>query len=271
MLKLAGATPVIVQTEERDGFRLRPDALEGAITPRTRGLILNSPSNPTGAAYEAADLRALGAVIERRGLIAISDDVYERLTYEGFVQRHLLAECPALRPQTIVISSVSKTYAMTGWRLGYTAAPAHVVKAMNTLQGQSTTNPASITQAAAIAALTGPQECVARMVEEFGRRRRFVLERLAAIAGVTCAAPRGAFYVFPNVGVYLGRRLGGTALDSASDLARYLLTEAGVAVVAGEDFGAPRNVRISYATSMEMLREGMDRLARGLRAAAAAA
>jgi aspartate aminotransferase len=271
MLKLAGATPVVVQTAERDGFRLRPDALEAAITARTRGVIINSPSNPTGAAYEAGDLAELGAVIERRGLIVISDDVYERMTYEGFTQRHILAECPGLRPHAIVISSLSKTYAMTGWRLGYTAAPAHVIKAMNTLQGQSTTNPTSITQAAAIAALTGPQDCVARMVEEFAKRRRFVLQRLGEIEGVTCAAPRGAFYVFPSMDAYIGRSLGGTTLDGASALARYLLMEAGVAVVAGEDFGAPRNVRISYATSMENLREGMDRLARGLRAVAAAA
>lgn len=270
MLKLAGATPVILQTEEREGFRLSPAALEAAITSRTRGVIINSPSNPTGAAYGAAELRALGEVIARRGLIAISDDVYERLVYEGFTQRHLLAECPELRSRTIVISSVSKTYAMTGWRLGYTAAPAHVVKAMATLQGQSTTNPTSITQAAAIAALAGDQSCVGTMLTEFTRRRAYVLSRLDAIAGVTCVTPRGAFYVFPTMAAFLGRTVGGLTLDSAGDLARYLLTECGVAVVGGEDFGAPENIRITYATSLENLEEGMNRLERGLATIAAA-
>jgi aspartate aminotransferase len=201
--------------------------------------------------------------------MAISDDVYERLVYEGFTQRHLLAECPELRASTLVISSVSKTYAMTGWRLGYTAGPAHVIKAMATLQGQSTTNPSSITQAAAVAALAGPQDCVARMLAEFARRRVYVLERVRAIAGVTCATPRGAFYVFPTVAAFLGGTIGDTRLTSAGGLAGYLLAEAGVAVVAGEDFGAPQNVRISYATSMAMLEEGMNRFERGLTTIAA--
>jgi aspartate aminotransferase len=271
MLILAGATPVIVPTEERDGFRTTPAALDAAITPRTRAVIVNSPSNPTGAAYDAEALRAIGELILRRGLLAISDDVYERLTYGGFVQRHILALVPELRPHALVISSVSKTYAMTGWRLGYTAAPKPVVAAMAKLQGQSTSNPCSITQAAAIAALTGPQECVGVMVAEFAKRRAYVLERLAAIPGVTCAPPQGAFYVFPNVGAFLGRRVGKYMLASASDLASYLIAESGLAVVAGEDFGAPTNIRISYATSMANLREGMDRLDRALRAVAAAA
>jgi aspartate aminotransferase len=271
MLVLAGARPVIVQTEERDGFRLTPAALEAAIGPRTRAVIINSPSNPTGSAYDEAELRALGAVIARRGLMAISDDVYERLTYDGFVQHHLLALCPELRSQTLVINSVSKSYAMTGWRLGYAAGPKHVVAAMATLQGQSTSNPCSITQAAASAALTGPQECVTRMVEEFARRRAYVLERLSAIPGVTCAKPRGAFYVFPGMAAFFGRRHGSTVLESASDLASYLIKEFNLAVVAGEDFGAPANIRISYATSMANLEKGMDRLERALGSLAAAA
>jgi aspartate aminotransferase len=271
MLALAGAEAVIVATAERDGFRMTPEALERAIGPRTRGVIINSPSNPTGAAYDAEELAGLAAVIERRGVLVISDDVYERLTYDGFAQPHILGVCPALRERTLVISSVSKTYAMTGWRLGYTAGPAHVVKAMATLQGQSTTNPSSITQAAAIAALDGPQECVAKMVEQFARRRRYVLDRLAAIPGVTCMPPRGAFYVFPTIGEFLGRRIAGRTLATAADLASYLLTDAGLAVVAGEDFGGPRNIRISYATSMANLEKGLDRLERGLKAVAAAA
>ena len=271
MLALADAKAVIVPTSEADGFRLSPSALEAAIGPRTRAVIINSPSNPTGSAYEAEELRALGEVCLRRGLMVISDDVYERLTYDGFVQRHMLSLCPDLRSHTLVISSCSKTYAMTGWRLGYTAGPKHVVAAMATLQGQSTSNPSSITQAAAAEALAGPQGCVDEMVVEFARRRTFVLERLRAIPGVTVSAPRGAFYVFPSIGAFLGRRIGGRDLTSASDLASYLLAESGLAVVAGEDFGAPRNIRISYATSMALLEKGLDRFERGLNAVAAAA
>jgi aspartate aminotransferase len=262
MLVLAGAKPVIVPTEERAGFALTPAQLEAAIGPRTRGIIINSPSNPAGAAYDANELGALAEVIARRGLLVISDDVYERLTYGGFVQPHILRLRPELRPQTIVISSLSKTYAMTGWRLGYTAAPKHVIGAMATLQGQQTSNPCSITQAAAIAALTGPQECVGRMLEEFSRRRAYVLERLAAIPDVTCVQPRGAFYVFPNFRGYLGGKVGSYELKSASDLASYLITEYNLAVVAGEDFGAPTHIRISYATSIGELEKGMDRLTR---------
>ncbi len=269
MLVLAGATPVIVPTDERAGFVLTPAALEAAITPRTRGVILNSPSNPAGAAYDEGELLALADVIARRGLLVISDDVYEKLTYEGFVQRHILALRPELRPQALVISSLSKSYAMTGWRLGYTAGPKHVIGAMATLQGQQTSNPCSITQAAAIAALTGPQDCIGGMLKEFARRRAYVLERLAAIPDVTCVRPRGAFYVFPNLRAYLGRTIGGYDLRSASDLASYLIAEYNLAVVAGEDFGAPTHVRISYATSMEQLEKGMDRLATALRKIAA--
>jgi aspartate aminotransferase len=271
MLALADATAIIVPTTEEDGFRLSPAALEAAIGPRTRALVLNSPSNPTGSAYEAEELRALAEVCRRRGLLVISDDVYERLTYDGFVQRHILSVCPELRSHTLVISSCSKTYAMTGWRLGYTAGPKHVIAAMATLQGQSTSNPSSIAQAAAAEALAGPQSCVDEMVAEFARRRTFVLARLRAIPGVTVVAPRGAFYVLPNVGALLGRRIGERDLGSASQLASYLLAEFGLAVVAGEDFGAPRNIRISYATSMALLEQGLDRLELGLKAVAAAA
>ena len=271
MLALSDAQAVIVPTTEQEGFRMSPTALEAAIGPRTRAVILNSPSNPTGSAYDADELRALGDVCLRRGLLVISDDVYERLTYDGFVQRHILSLCPELRSHTLVISSCSKTYAMTGWRLGYTAGPMHVIAAMATLQGQSTGNPSSITQAAAVEALAGPQGCVEEMLVEFARRRAFVLERLRAISGVTVVAPRGAFYVLPGIGAFLGRRIGGRDIESASDLANYLLAESGVAVVAGEDFGAPQSIRISYATSMALLEKGLDRLERGLKIVAAAA
>lgn len=267
MLALADAKAVVVATNEHDGFRLTPTALEAAIGPRTRGLVLNSPANPTGSAYDATELRALGEVCVRRGLTVISDDVYERLTYDGFVQRHLVALCPELRSRTVIVSSCSKTYAMTGWRLGYAAGPCQVIAAMATLQGQSTGNPCSIAQAAAVAALTGPQVCVEDMLAEFAHRRIFVLERLRAIRGVTVVAPRGAFYVLPNLTPFFG----GRRLAGARDLATYLLGEYGVAVVSGDDFGAPGCIRISYATSMPLLEAGLDRIERGLAAITAVA
>jgi aspartate aminotransferase len=271
MLALADATPVIVPTSEAEGFRLSPAALEAAIGPRTRGLILNTPSNPTGSAYDADELRALAAVCIRHDLTVVSDDVYERLTYDGFVQHHVLAVCPALRSRTVLVSSCSKTYAMTGWRLGYAAGPSHVIAAMVTLQGQSTSNPSSLAQAAAVEALAGPQDCVDDMRAEFAKRRTFVLARLRAIPGVTVVAPRGAFYVLPNVAALLGRRVGERELASAVDLARHVLAETGVAVVAGDDFGAPHHLRISYATSMPLLERGFDRLEVALRAIGKAA
>jgi aspartate aminotransferase len=268
MLALAGARAVVVPTSERDGFRLTPAALAAAIGPRTRGLILNTPANPTGSAYDADELRALGEVCRRHELTVVSDDVYERLTYEGFVQSHVLTVCPELRDRTIVVSSCSKTYAMTGWRLGYAAGPVHVIAAMAMLQGQSTGNPSSIAQAAAVEALTGPQACVERMLAELARRRLYVLERLRAIGGVTVVPPRGAFYALPNVGSRLGRRVGDRVLATSTDLARHLLVEHGVAVVAGDDFGAPGHIRLSYATSMKSLERGLDRLTTALLAVA---
>ncbi len=265
MLLLAGAQPCVVRTREEDGFRLTPDALEQAITPRTRAIILNSPSNPTGVAYGASELGPLVDVIQHHGLIAICDDVYEMMVYGGFRLSHVLHLRPELRERTLVINSVSKTYAMTGWRLGYTAGPAPVIKAMSTLQGQMTSNPSSVTQAAAVQALVGPQDTVGLMVREFERRGEFVLQRLQAIPGIRCPKPQGAFYAFPNVAHYLSR--GGHAAGpvTGDDLAAYLIDAAHVAVVGGSDFGYPEHIRISYANSLENLQRGLDRIEDALR------
>jgi aspartate aminotransferase len=265
MLVLAGAAPRIVRTTEENGFRLTPEALEAAINAHTRAVILNSPSNPTGAAYAEAELAPLVDVIARHNLIVISDDVYEMMVYGGFRRTHVLHLRPELRERTLVVNSVSKTYAMTGWRIGYTAGPAHVIKAMCTLQGQMTSNPSSIAQAAAVEALAGPQDTVAQMVREFERRGEFVVERLRAIPNIRCTKPQGAFYVFPNVSAYLNREAAGTALKTGDDLAAYLIESAHVAVVGGSDFGSPENIRISYATSMENLERGLDRIDAALR------
>ncbi len=265
MLLLAGAEPRIVQTSEESGFKLTADALEAAITPRTKAVIINSPSNPTGTAYDARELAPLADVIARRDLIAISDDVYEMMVYGGLGRTHILQLRPDLRPRTLVVNSVSKTYAMTGWRIGYTAGPADVIRAMSMLQGQMTSNPSSVAQAAAVQALSGPQETVALMIKEFERRSAFVFDRLSAIPKIRCPKPQGAFYAFPNVSAYLNRRAGGTLLKTGDDLAAYLIDTAHVAVVGGSDFGAPDHIRISYATSMQNLERGLDRIETALR------
>lgn len=263
MLVLAGAQPHIVRTREENGFKLSPEELEQAITPQTKAIILNSPSNPTGVAYDERELAPLLDVIVRHNLIVISDDVYEMMVYGGFRLGHALHLRPELRDRTLVVNSVSKTYAMTGWRIGYTAGPAHVIKAMATLQGQMTSNPSSVAQAAAAQALSGPQQTVGLMVREFERRAEFVVKRLGAIKGVRCPKPQGAFYVFPNVAAYLNR--GGNGFKTGDDLAAYLIEEAHVAVVGGSDFGYPEHIRISYANSMENLERGLDRADAALR------
>lgn len=262
MLALAGATARIVPTRAEQAFKLTAPDLEAAIGPRTRAIVLNAPSNPAGVAYDPQELSALAAVIARHELLLISDDVYELMVYGGFERTHILRLRPELRERTLVVNSVSKTYAMTGWRVGYTAGPRHVIGAMSTLQGQMTSNPCSIAQAAAVAALAGPQEQVPPMMREFERRRDFVVERLNAIPGVVCPKPQGAFYVFPNIGAFL-RREGSPR--NGDELAAYLLETANVALVGGTDFGYPDHVRISYASSLQKLEEALDRVDGALR------
>jgi aspartate aminotransferase len=262
MLALAGAVPRVVETTAASGFRMSPAQFEAAIGPRTVGLIVNSPSNPTGTVYGADELRALGEIAARRGLIVVTDDIYEKLTAR--LVPHLGTLVPALRPSLVVINSVSKTYAMTGWRIGYTAAPVELVRAMTVLQSQSTTNPTSIAQAAAAAALRGPQEGVDAMAREFAARLALVAKRLQVIPGVHANVPEGAFYIFPDVSAFFGRQGPDGRIDGAGALATYLLRHAGVAVVPGEGFGAPNHIRISYAASQALLEEGLARMARAL-------
>jgi len=258
MLVLAGAEPIIVRTSEERDFKLTPAELDAAITPRTRALILNSPSNPTGAAYHTDELAGLLEVVVARNLSLICDDVYEMMIYGAPRPSHPLLLHPALRDRTLIVNSVSKTYAMTGWRIGYSAGPAPIIKAMTTLQGQMTSNPSSIAQAAAAQALAGPQEAVSTMIAEFARRGRYVVDRLRTMPRVRCNEPQGAFYVFPNVSAYLEPHRPG--LKTGDDLAAYLLESSQVAVVGGTDFGAPEHIRISYATSMDNLRDGLNRI-----------
>jgi aspartate aminotransferase len=264
MVLIAGGTPIAVPCHERDGFRLDARALEAAITPRTRWLMLNAPSNPTGATYSAQQLRPLLDVLVRHSHVwLMSDDIYEHLRYDGgpFVTAAQLE--PALASRTLTVNGVSKAYAMTGWRLGYGGGPSDLIAAMRVVQSQSTSNPSSISQAAAIAALSGPQDHLAAWRERFERRRDAVVARLNAIEGVRCPTPGGAFYVFASCAGLLGRRTpAGEAIADDAAFCRYLLDTVDVAIVPGSCFGLAPYFRISYAASDADLEEACARIAR---------
>lgn len=265
MVILTGGTPKLLPTSEQTGFKITAAQLQSAIGPQSRALLLNSPSNPTGAAYTEAELQQIADVVEKSKLFVISDDVYEKFLYDSPRCPHILTLKPHLRDRVLITNSVSKTYAMTGWRLGYAAGPKELISAIETLQSQSTSNPTSITQAAAVVALTGTQEPVGVMAKEFAKRRNYVVERLRAMPGITCTLPEGAFYVFPRVSSYFGAKWQDKKIASAMDLSLYLLQEAKVALVAGEGFGSPDHVRISYATSMKNLEQGLNQIETGLK------
>ncbi len=259
-IKLAGGTPVIVQTRAPNGFKLTPEELESTITPRTKIILINSPSNPTGAVYTREELAALGEILVRHKIAVISDEIYEKLIYDGLEHVSIASLSPELKDLTVVINGVSKSYAMTGWRIGYAAAPLPVAKAMADLQSHSTSNPTSIAQAASVAALTGTQEPLNLMAAEFNRRRDYMLERVNSIPGLSCGRPGGAFYLFPDMSHYTGRFFNDKKINGASDLAAVLLEEANVALVPGIAFGDDRCFRLSYAASMERIKEGLDRI-----------
>ncbi len=257
MVLLAGAEPVIIPAGLEQGFKITPAQLEAAITPATRLFVINSPSNPTGAAYSRGELAALGEVLLRHPQVLVAtDDMYEHILWTGAPFVNILNACPELYDRTIVLNGVSKAYSMTGWRIGYAGGPAKLIGAMKKIQSQSTSNPASISQAAAQAALEGDQSCVGVMVKAFKERHDFVVETLNAIPGVRCRPSDGTFYAFPNVeGVIEG-------LDGVEDdleLAERLITDAGVAMVPGTAFGAPGCIRLSFATSMEKLDAALGR------------
>ena len=259
-VRLAGGIPVFVPTRAEDGFRLDPAAVAERIGPRTRVILLNSPSNPTGAVYPRSDLAAIGELALRHDLYLISDEIYEHLVYDGAEHVSVAALDPQLRERTVVVNGMSKAYAMTGWRVGYAAAAAPVAKAMTDLQSQSTSNVTSIAQWAAVAALAGTQEPLRRMQEAFARRRELILAELAELPRVRVSRPGGAFYAFPDLGGHLGRRFEGREVADVDTLAEVLLTAVGVAAVPGSGFGAPDHLRFSYALGEEAIREGMRRV-----------
>ncbi len=268
IVQYCGGTPVFVAAGAAQGYRISPQALDAAITPATRWVILNSPSNPTGAAYTADELRALGEVIQRHPHVwVMTDDMYEHVVYGDFRFATIAEVCPDLFERTLTVNGCSKAYAMTGWRIGYAGGPKWLVKAIAKLQSQSTSNPCSIAQAAATAALNGPQDFLAERNAAFQRRRDLVVERLNAIPGIACPTPEGAFYVYPDCSGVMGKATpGGLTIANDEMLAGYLLDEARVAVVHGRAFGLEPAFRISYATSDVLLAQACDRIAEALAA-----
>ena len=264
MVLLAGGTPVVVECDQASGFRLTPDALEAAITPRAKWLILNSPSNPSGAGYDRAQMAALCQVLLRHPQVwVLADDIYEHLVFDGFEFCTPAEVEPRLKDRVLTMNGVSKSYAMTGWRIGYGAGPEALIKAMAKLQSQSTSNPCSISQYAAEAALTGPQDYITDSRAVFQRRRDLVVAGLNACPGLDCPVPQGAFYVYPSIAGLIGlTSAGGTPIDSDEAFANALLDETGVAVVFGAAFGLSPHFRISYATSDAVLQDAMARIRR---------
>ncbi|MCB2081302.1 MAG: pyridoxal phosphate-dependent aminotransferase [Hyphomicrobiales bacterium] len=260
---LAGGIPVFISCAAENGFKLQPADLEAAITPKTKWLILNSPSNPTGGAYTQAEMKALTDILLKHPHVHImSDDIYEHIVYDGFTFCTPAQVEPQLNDRTLTINGVSKAYAMTGWRIGYAGGPVELIKAIAKLQSQSTSNPCSIAQAAAVEALNGPQDFLQEWVEVFKKRRNFVVDRLNAIPDIQCNRPEGAFYVFPKCSDLFGRKApDGTVIDNGNALATYLLEHALVAVVPGIAFGAEPFFRISYATSDKTLDTALTRIA----------
>lgn len=260
-VKLADGVPVFVSTSVDTNFRVTPEALEKAITNRTKVFILNSPSNPSGSAYSSEELKRIGDVLVKHKIVTISDEIYEKLVYGDFTQESIARACPAAKDFTVVINGVSKAYAMTGWRMGYAAGPKKIIKKIASLVGQQITGIPAFVQTACIQAIKGPQDEVERMRNEFKNRRDTMLECLLRIPGIKCPVPAGTFYLFPDMSAYIGKR---DVIQTSTELAEYLLNEAHIATVSGDAFGSPMNIRFSYATSMDNIQEGMKRMSEAL-------
>jgi aspartate aminotransferase len=259
-VRLSGATPIFIKTNEQDGFQIHPENLKTHVTHRTKAIILNSPCNPTGSAYDRKTLEEVADISTARNLYVISDEIYEPFVYDGFRHISIAAISPSIQQRTLLVNGVSKAYAMTGWRIGYTAGPKEIIEAMDTLQSQSTSNPSSISQKSAVIALKKGKSFTRKMVAEFDRRRRYVVERLNKFPGFSCSLPKGAFYAFPNISKLYPKRYRGKTLSNASGVAEFFLEEAKVMVVPGDPFGASDHIRLSYAASMDELAKALDRI-----------
>jgi aspartate aminotransferase len=264
MVVLAGGKPVIINAQDKTGFKITPKQVEAAISKNTKAIIINSPSNPTGAAYSAEELSSIAQVCLKNNLLIIADDIYEKLVYDNFKFTSIASISNEVKEAAIVINGVSKAYAMTGWRIGYAAGKKEIIDGMAKVQSQSTSNPTSISIKAAAQALNGSQEPVETMRKEFEKRRDFIVERLNKIRGLKCLKPQGAFYVFPNVEEILGASFNGSKIETDVQLADFLLDEAKVATVPGSAFGADGYIRLSYAASLENIKEGTDRIEKAL-------
>ncbi|MDR2754473.1 MAG: pyridoxal phosphate-dependent aminotransferase [Planctomycetaceae bacterium] len=260
LVKLSGAMPVILSTEESQNFKMTTEHFKQAITPKTKMLLLCNPSNPTGIMYNAKELEEIADIVLKKNLFVIADEIYDKLVYSNdqFVSFPTLRS--GLQERTIVVNGVSKTYAMTGWRVGWTLSPENIAKKMGELQSQETSNPSSISQHAALAALTGPQDCVTEMLAAFIERRNYVAKRIAHINGLTCPEMNGAFYVFFNIKNYLGKTLGGVRIDNSEQFCLELLMQKQVATVMGSAFGCEGYVRASFAAGLDILKEAFDRI-----------
>ncbi len=266
MVSLADGVPVVIDTKEETGFKITPDQLKSAINHRTRGIVINSPSNPTGSAYTKEELLQLAEVLKGTDILILSDDIYESIVYDGFKFHNIASLVPELKPQTIVLNAVSKTYSMTGWRIGYIAGPKEIIKHVETLQSQSTSNPTSISQWAAIAAISGDQSVIETMLEAFTRRRKIIVDGLNSIPGFSCRMPEGAFYAFPGFSDFLNnpgwKEIEGQyeGSDNSSKVCSFLLKEARIAAVPGIAFGIDNYMRLSFATSDNNITEGISRI-----------
>jgi aspartate aminotransferase len=265
MVALANATPVIAETAEKNEFKITPAELKKAVNSKTKALILNSPSNPTGSAYTRKELENIAEIAISKNFFVISDEIYEKIVYDGFEFRSIASLSDEIKKRTIIVHGVAKTYAMTGWRIGYTAGSEEIISAMSNIQSQSTSNPTSIAQKASVEALIGPQNEVEKMVSAFAQRRNYIVDRLNKIPGVSCYKPVGSFYVFPNFSSYYGKSYQGKKIENSTHLADFFLEVAKVAVVPGVEFGADPFERLSYATSMEDIMEGLDRIEESLK------
>jgi aspartate aminotransferase len=265
MVSLAGGSPVIAETTEKNEFKITPGDLKKTITPKTKALIINSPSNPTGSAYTKKELEKIAEIALSKNFFVISDEIYEKIVYDGFQFTSIASLSEEIKKRTIIVHGVAKTYSMTGWRIGYTAGSEEIISAMNNIQSQSTSNPTSIAQKASVEALIGPQDEVKKMVNAFDQRRNYIVDRLNKITGVSCYKPLGTFYVFPNFSSYYGKSYQGKKIENSTHLADYFLDVAKVAVVPGVEFGADPFERLSFATSMENIKEGLDRIEEALK------
>ena len=264
MIQLAGGKMIVIDTEEKVGFKVTADQLSSAVTAKTKMLILCNPSNPTGSVYQRKDLEALAEIVRQNNFYVLADEIYEKLVYDNnkFISFASLGD--DIKKKTIVVNGISKSYAMTGWRIGYTAAPENVSYAINKIQSHTTSNASTISQYAAIEAIAGPQYAIVEMINEFRKRRDFLFNEITSIPGITCYKSEGAFYLFPNISNYLNGKSAKQKINTSFDLSMHLLYEAHLAVVPGSAFGKEGYLRLSYSTSMELLKEAVNRLKKAL-------